>query len=75
MVKKQTNKQKQTNKNTRLPMQEIEETMVPALGREDPQEEDMVTHSSILAWRIPRKEGGWQATIHTVVELETTEVT
>ena len=56
-------------------MQEIEETMVPALGREDPQEEDMVTHSSILAWRIPPKEGGWQATIHTVVELETTEVT
>ena len=30
-------------------MQEIEETMVPALGWEDPQEEDMVTHSSILA--------------------------
>jgi len=26
----------------------------PALRREDPLEEDMATHSSILAWRIPR---------------------
>ena len=26
---------------------------VPSLGREDPLEKDMVTHSSILAWRIP----------------------
>ena len=26
---------------------------VPSLGREDPLEEGMETHSSILAWRIP----------------------
>ena len=26
---------------------------VPSLGQEDPLEEGMVTHSSILAWRIP----------------------
>ena len=26
---------------------------VPSLGREDPLEEEMATHSSILAWRIP----------------------
>ena len=26
---------------------------VPSLGREDPLEEGMATHSSILAWRIP----------------------
>ena len=26
---------------------------VPSLGQEDPLEEDMATHSSILAWRIP----------------------
>ena len=26
---------------------------VPCLDQEDPLEEDMVTHSSILAWRIP----------------------
>ena len=29
------------------------ETWVPSLGREDPLEEGMATHSSILAWRIP----------------------
>ena len=44
-------------------MQESQETWVPSLGREDPEEEEMVTHSSILAWRIPRtkKPGGLQA--------------
>ena len=34
----------------------VQKTQVPSLGREDPLEEDMVTHSSILAWRIPRTE-------------------
>ena len=29
------------------------ETWVKYLGGEDPQEEGMATHSSILAWRIP----------------------
>ena len=29
---------------------------VQSLGREDPLEEDMETHPSILAWRIPRRE-------------------
>ena len=29
------------------------ETWVPSLGREDPLEKEMATHSSILAWRIP----------------------
>ena len=29
------------------------ETRVPSLGWEDPLEEGMATHSSILAWRIP----------------------
>ena len=29
------------------------ETWVLSLGREDPLEEGMATHSSILAWRIP----------------------
>ena len=31
----------------------MQETRVRSLGREDPLEEDMATHSSILAWRIP----------------------
>ena len=29
------------------------ETQVQSLGQEDPLEEEMATHSSILAWRIP----------------------
>ena len=31
----------------------MQETWVPSLGWEDPLEEGTVTHSSILAWRIP----------------------
>ena len=34
----------------RLPVQE---TQIRSLGREDPLEEEMATHSSILAWGIP----------------------
>ena len=37
-------------------MQETQETQVQSLGWEDPLEEEMVTHSSILAWKIPRTE-------------------
>ena len=40
------------------------ETWVQSLGREDPLEKEMATHSSILAWRIPWTEelGGLQST-------------
>ena len=40
------------------------ETWVRSLGREDPLEEGMATHSSILAWRISwtEKPGGLQST-------------
>ena len=31
----------------------VQETQVPSLGGEDPLEEEMATHSSVLAWRIP----------------------
>ena len=34
----------------------MQETQVPSLGWEDPLEKGMATHSSILAWRIPRTE-------------------
>ena len=34
-------------------MQEMQETWVLPLGWKDPLEEEMATHSSILAWRIP----------------------
>ena len=33
-------------------MQEMQEMQVQSLGREDPLEEDMATHPSILAWKI-----------------------
>ena len=39
----------QTVKNLR----DMRETRVPPLGREDPLEREMATHSSIVAWRIP----------------------
>ena len=31
----------------------MQETWVRSLGREDPLEKEMATHSSILAWKIP----------------------
>jgi len=40
------------------------ETGVQSLGWEDPLEEGMATHSSILAWRIPMDRGTWWATVH-----------
>ena len=41
----------------------VQETQVQSLDREDPLEEDMATHSSILAWRIPciEEPGGVQS--------------
>ena len=41
----------------------VQETRVRSLGGEDPLEKGMVTHSSILAWEIPRTEesGGLQS--------------
>ena len=41
----------------------MQETWVRSLGRKDPPERGMGTHSSILAWRIPWTEepGGLQA--------------
>ena len=37
---------------TYLPMQKTQEMRVLSLGREDPLEEGVVIHASILAWRI-----------------------
>ena len=34
-------------------MKEMQETWVESLGWEDPLEDEMETHSSILAWKIP----------------------
>ena len=46
------------------------ETWVWSLGRKDPLKECMVTHSSILAWRIPMDRGAWQATVHGVARVK-----
>ena len=57
------------------------ETLVRSLVWKDPLEEDMETHSSIVAWRIPMDRGTWWATVHRVskswiqLELNTTEAT
>ena len=37
-------------------MQEMQEIWVQSLGGEDPLEEVMTTHTSILAWKIPQTE-------------------
>ena len=44
-------------------MPEIEEVNVRSLSREDPLEEGMATHTSVLAWKIPWTEepGGLQS--------------
>ena len=44
----------------------MRETWVISLGWEDPLEEGMATHSSILAQRIPVDSGAWQATVRGV---------
>ena len=51
----------------------MRETWVRSLDWEDPLEEGMATHSSILAWRIPTDRGAWRATVHGVTESDTTE--
>ena len=47
------------------------ETWVRSLGWEDPLEEGMAAHSSILAWRIPVDKGIWQATVNEVAKSQT----
>ena len=41
----------------------MQETLVRFLGWEDPLEEDVATHSRILAWRIPMDRGAWRAIV------------
>ena len=49
------------------------ETWVWSLGWEDSLEEGMATHSSILAWGIPRDRGAWRATLCGVAESDRTK--
>ena len=41
---------------------------VRSLGQEDPLEQGMATHSSILAWKIPMDREAWEAIIHRVAK-------
>ena len=52
-------------------MQEMHETWVWFLSQEDPLQEGMAIHSSILAWRIPLDGGAWRATVHGVSKSQT----
>ena len=47
---------------------EVQETCIQSLDWEDPLEEGMASHSSILAWRIPMDRGAWGATVHEVTK-------
>ena len=40
-------------KESGLPVEEMQETCVRSLGQEDPPKEEMASHPSILAWKIP----------------------
>ena len=57
-----------------LPMQETEETRVRSLGWEDPPEEELANHSSILAKIIPRIEDyPWATVLGVTKELDENE--
>ena len=47
-----------------------QETWVRSL-EEDPLEEGMATHFSVLAWRIPMDRGAWRPTVHEVPKRQT----
>ena len=46
----------------------MQEMWVQFLGQEDPLEREMATHSSILAWEIPWREGLVGYTVHGVTK-------
>ena len=49
----------------------MQETWVQFLGQEDPLEESIATHSSILAWKIPMDRVAWQAIVHGIAKSQT----
>ena len=51
-------------------MQDLQETRVGSLGKEESLEKEMTTHSSILAWEIPQP-GAWWTTVHGVTKSQT----
>ena len=53
---------------THLPMQKAWGMQIWSLDWEDPLEEGMATHSSILTWRIPMDRGAWWAMIQRIAK-------
>ena len=52
----------------------MRETWIPSLGWEDPLEEGMATHSTVLAWRVPMVRGAWPAAVQRVAkQADTTD--
>ena len=49
----------------------MQETWDQPLGWEDPLEEGMATHSTILACRIPMDRGAWRARVHRAAKSQT----
>ena len=49
----------------------MQEAWVRSLDWEDLFEEDMATHSSILAWKITTDRGAWWATVYWVTKSRT----
>ena len=49
----------------------MRETWVRSLGWEDPLEEGMTTHFSVLAWRIPMVREAWLAIVPGVAKSQT----
>ena len=47
------------------------ETWAQYLGWDDPLEEGMATHFSVLAWRIPMDRGAQNVTVHRVAKSQT----
>ena len=49
----------------------MRETWIPSLGWEDPLEEGMATHSTVLAWRLALDRGAWRAIVYGVAKSRT----
>ena len=60
-----------TDKEFWRPPPSMRETWVQSLSWEDPLEEGMATHSSILAWKSPMDRGAWWATVPRVTNSQT----
>ena len=49
----------------------MQETWVRSLGWEDPLEEELASHSSILAWKNPMDRGALQAAVQGIAKSQT----